>query len=180
MILPDHEIRTLGIVPFTEGNLQPASYDMTLSPHFLSFNEQLTHIDPKEDITSYMDHYYVTDDPGCIVLHPGELLLGATIERVHVPQDIVGRVEGKSSLGRLGLLIHSTAGFIDPGFEGTITLELVNVSGRPIKLYPGMKICQISFMAMTARALLTYGQRDNKYQGQSLPTPSKYFTNFSN
>ena len=114
------------------------------------------------------------------MLHPGEFVLGSTLERVAVPDDLVGRVEGKSSLGRLGLLIHSTAGFVDAGFDGHITLELANVASLPITLYPGMKIGQISFMTMTtpAEAPVRQGRHGSKYQGQRGPTPSRYFENF--
>ena len=115
------------------------------------------------------------------MLHPGEFVLGSTLERVAVPDDLVGRVEGKSSLGRLGLLIHSTAGFIDAGFDGHITLELANVASLPITLYPGMKIGQVSFMRMTTPAERPYGAgaSGSKYQGQRGPTPSRYFENFT-
>ena len=120
-------------------------------------------------------------DTEAFMLHPGEFVLGSTLERVGVPDDLVGRVEGKSSLGRLGLMIHSTAGFIDAGFDGHITLELANVASLPITLYPGMKIGQISFMEMTSPADKPYGQGavGSKYQGQRGPTPSRYFENFS-
>jgi dCTP deaminase len=111
-----------------------------------------------------------------LVLHPGEFVLGATAERIRIGNDLVGRLEGKSSLGRLGLLIHSTAGFIDPGFEGTVTLELSNVATLPIKIYPGMRIGQISFLQMTTEAERPYGSGElaSKYQGQMGPTPSRY------
>jgi len=114
------------------------------------------------------------------MLHPGEFVLGSTLERIVVPDDLVGRVEGKSSLGRLGLLIHSTAGFIDAGFDGHITLELANVASLPITLYPAMKIGQVSFMQMTTAADKPYGSgaSGSKYQGQHGPTPSRYFENF--
>ena len=114
------------------------------------------------------------------MLHPGEFVLGSTLERIAVPDDLVARIEGKSSLGRLGLLIHSTAGFIDAGFDGHVTLELANVASLPITLYPGMKIGQVSFMQMTTPADKPYGQgaTGSKYQGQRGPTPSRYFENF--
>ncbi|MEM8618255.1 MAG: dCTP deaminase, partial [Actinomycetota bacterium] len=110
----------------------------------------------------------------------GEFVLGSTLERIGMPNDIVGRVDGKSSLGRLGLLIHSTAGFVDPGFDGHITLELANVASLPITLYPGMRIGQISFMQMTTPADEPYGAGalGSKYHGQHGPTPSRYFENF--
>jgi dCTP deaminase len=114
------------------------------------------------------------------VLHPGEFVLGATLERIGVPEDLVARLDGKSSLGRLGLLIHSTAGFIDPGFYGQITLELSNVHNLPITLYPRMKIGQISFLRMTTAADVPYGTGalKSKYHGQDGPTPSQYWKNF--
>jgi dCTP deaminase len=119
-------------------------------------------------------------DGDAFMLHPGEFALGSTLERVAVSDDMVARVEGKSSLGRLGLLIHSTAGFIDAGFDGHITLELSNVANLPITLYPGMKIGQVSFMMMTTPADKPYGKgaKGSKYQGQRGPTPSRYFENF--
>jgi dCTP deaminase len=117
---------------------------------------------------------------GVFLLHPGEFVLGATAERVGLPDDLVGRIEGKSSLGRLGLLIHTTAGFVDAGFEGYLTLELSNVATLPITLYPGMKIGQISFLQMTSPADQPYGSGTlgSKYAGQKGPTPSQYWKNF--
>ena len=114
------------------------------------------------------------------ILHPGEFVLGSTLERIRLPDDLVARLEGKSSLGRLGLLIHSTAGFIDPGWDGHVTLELSNVANLPITIYPGMKIGQISFMQMTEPAATPYGASElgSKYKGQTGPTPSRYFKNF--
>jgi dCTP deaminase len=132
-----------------------------------------------EDLTELIEIPAEADEP--IMLHPGEFVLGSTLERIAVPDDLVGRVEGKSSLGRLGLLIHSTAGFIDAGFDGHITLELANVASLPITLYPGMKIGQVSFMQMTTPADHPYGSgaKGSKYQGQHGPTPSRYFENFA-
>src|SRR5262245_36425801 len=114
------------------------------------------------------------------ILHPGEFVLGSTLERVSLPDDVVGRLDGKSSLGRLGLLIHSTAGFIDPGWDGHVTLELSNVANLPITIYPGMKIGQLSFVQMTEPAEAPYGSGaiGSKYQGQKGPTPSRYYRNF--
>ena len=115
------------------------------------------------------------------ILHPGEFVLGTTLERLTLPDDIVARIEGKSSLGRLGLLIHATAGFVDPGWSnGQITLELSNVAPLPIRLWPGMKIAQLSFMRMDAPAERPYGHPElgSKYQGQKGPTPSRYWRNF--
>ena len=114
------------------------------------------------------------------ILHPGEFVLGSTLERIRLPDDLVARLEGKSSLGRLGLLIHSTAGFIDPGWDGHVTLELSNVANLPITIYYGMKIGQLSFMQLSEPAQTPYGSGDlgSKYQGQQGPTPSRYWQNF--
>jgi dCTP deaminase len=130
----------------------------------------------QEDLTELID--VGTTDP--MILHPGEFLLGSTIERVALPNDLVARLEGKSSLGRLGLLIHSTAGFVDAGWDGHLTLELSNVANLPITLYPGMKIGQISFFEMTTSADRPYGAAGlgSKYRGQRGPTPSRYSENF--
>ncbi|MGH9152465.1 MAG: dCTP deaminase, partial [Acidimicrobiales bacterium] len=131
---------------------------------------------PQDDLTRLVE---VADEEP-FMLHPGEFVLGSTLERVRLGVDVVARLEGKSSLGRLGLLIHSTAGFIDPGFEGAITLELSNVATLPIAIYPGMKIGQISFLRMTTPAENPYGSgpAGSKYQGQRGPTPSRYSENF--
>ena len=136
-------------------------------------------IDVKENQEDLTELVELSEDD-CFMLHPGEFVLGSTAERIGVPDDLVARIEGKSSLGRLGLLIHSTAGFIDPGFHGHITLELSNVATLPITLYPGMKIGQISFLVMTTPADHPYGSSGtgSKYQGQRGPTPSRYYENF--
>jgi dCTP deaminase len=118
------------------------------------------------------------DEEKPFVLHPGEFVLGATYERVGVPDNVVGRLDGKSSLGRLGLIVHSTAGFVDPGFVGTITLELTNISNLPITLYALMPVSQISFMYLSTPADKPYGGERSKYQGQSGPQPSRYFLNY--
>ena len=135
--------------------------------------------DVKKDMTGLNELVEIPQD-GVFMLHPGEFVLGSTLERIAVPNDLVARIEGKSSLGRLGLLIHSTAGFIDAGFDGHITLELANVASLPITLYPGMKIGQVSFMTMTTPADKPYGSgaSGSKYHGQRGPTPSRYFENF--
>jgi dCTP deaminase len=129
-----------------------------------------------DDLTELVE----VDQEEAFILHPGEFVLGSTSEYVKLPEDLVARLEGKSSLGRLGLLIHSTAGYVDPGFEGHLTLELSNVANLPITIYPGMKIGQISFFTLTSQAENPYGsaQVGSKYQGQRGPTPSKYFENF--
>ena len=136
-------------------------------------------IDVKQDLEDLTEMVSIPED-GVFMLHPGEFVLGSTLERIALPDDLVARIEGKSSLGRLGLLIHSTAGFIDAGFDGHITLELSNVASLPITIYPGMKIGQVSFVRMTTPADNPYGKgaRGSKYQGQRGPTPSRYFENF--
>ena len=160
--------------------IQPSSIDVRLSNLFRVFrNHTAGIIDVKVDQTDLTELVEVPED-SVFMLRPGEFVLGSTLERVGVPNDLVARIEGKSSLGRLGLLIHSTAGFIDAGFDGHITLELSNVANLPITIYPGMKIGQVSFMTMTTPADKPYGSgaRGSKYQGQRGPTPSRYFENF--
>ncbi len=180
MIFSDHTIRqaieagSIVIDPFEPAYVQPSSVDLRVSDGFRVFvNHRYSEIDPRSpqsDLTQLVE--VGSEHP--FMLHPGEFVLGSTLERVRLADDIVARLEGKSSLGRLGLLIHSTAGFIDPGFEGHITLELSNVATLPIAIYPGMKIGQISFYQMTTAADLPYGspQLGSKYQGQSGPTAS--------
>jgi len=132
---------------------------------------------PQEGLTEEVE----IDDERPFILHPGEFVLGSTLERVTLPDDLVARLEGKSSLGRLGLLIHSTAGFIDPGWDGHVTLELSNVANLPITIYHGMKIGQISFMQLSEPTSTPYGSASlgSKYQGQRGPTPSRYWQNFT-
>jgi dCTP deaminase len=166
--------------PYDERLIQPSSIDLRVDRFFRVFrNHTAPVIDVKLDLENLTELVEVADD-GVFMLHPGEFVLGATLERVALPDDLVGRVEGKSSLGRLGLLIHSTAGFIDPGFDGHITLELSNVANLPITIYPGMKIGQVSFLTMSTAADHPYGSGalGSKYQGQRGPTPSRYYLNF--
>ena len=186
VILSDRDLRTelaagrTIIEPFDEACVQPSSIDIKVHNLFRVFrNHTAGIIDVKKDMTDLTELVDIPLD-GVFILHPGEFVLGSTLERVAVPNDLVARVEGKSSLGRLGLLIHSTAGFIDAGFDGHVTLELANVANLPITLYPGMKIGQISFMKMTSPAEKPYGSgaKGSKYQGQRGPTPSRYFENF--
>jgi dCTP deaminase len=167
--------------PLDESCIQPASIDVHLDRFFRVFlNHTMAVIDVKQDLSGLTQAVDVEED-GVFVLHPGEFVLGSTLELIGVPDDLVARVEGKSSLGRLGLLIHSTAGFVDAGFSGHITLELSNVANLPITLYPGMKIGQISFLEMTTPAEHPYGSGalGSKYQGQRGPTPSRYWENFT-
>jgi dCTP deaminase len=186
VILSDRSLREqlasgrIGIDPLDESCIQPSSIDVKLDRFFRVFrNHTAGVIDVKKDMTGLTELVDVPVD-GVFMLHPGEFVLGSTLERVSVPTDLVARIEGKSSLGRLGLLIHSTAGFIDAGFDGHVTLELANVANLPITLYPEMKIGQISFLNMTTAADVPYGSSatGSKYQGQRGPTPSKYFLNF--
>jgi dCTP deaminase len=189
VILSDRTIREqlaagrIVIDPLDESLIQPSSIDVRISNLFRVFrNHTRGVIDVKQDMVDLTELVEIpVDGDEAFMLHPGEFVLGSTLERICVPDDLVGRVEGKSSLGRLGLLIHSTAGFVDAGFDGHITLELANVASLPITLYPGMKIGQVSFMQMTTSADQPYGSgaSGSKYQGQRGPTPSRYFENFA-
>ena len=181
MVLSDRTIRQelasgrLVIDPFDEALLQSSSVDLRVAPEFRVFHNNRRPVidvrEPADDLTEVVT--VAEGDP--FMLHPGEFVLGSTAERVALPDDLVARLEGKSSLGRLGLLIHSTAGYIDPGFDGTITLELSNVARLPISIYPGMPIGQISFLQMTTPVERPY---QGKYQGQQGPTASAYHRNF--
>ena len=186
MLLSDRDLRKeveagrLGVDPFDPGMVQPSSIDVRLDRFFRVFNNsQYTHIDPsqqQDELTSLVEK--TGEDP--FVLHPGEFVLASTFELVTLPDDLAGRLEGKSSLGRLGLLTHSTAGFIDPGFSGHITLELSNVANLPITLWPGMKIGQLCLFRLTSAAEHPYGSAEagSRYQGQRGPTPSRAHLNF--
>ncbi|MCU1396212.1 MAG: deoxycytidine triphosphate deaminase [Ilumatobacteraceae bacterium] len=187
MILSDRTIREelaagrIIIEPLDDTCVQPSSVDVKVGNLFRVFRNHTTGIiDVKQDLEDLTELVTIGED-GVFMLHPGEFVLGSTLERIGVPNDLVARIEGKSSLGRLGLLIHSTAGFIDAGFDGHITLELSNVASLPITIYPGMKIGQVSFVRMTTPADKPYGSgaRGSKYQGQRGPTPSRYFENFA-
>jgi dCTP deaminase len=186
MILSDRSIRAeldagrIVIDPLDEQCIQPSSVDLRLDRLFRVFlNHTMPVIDVREDLED-LTRLVEIGEGEAFILHPGEFVLGSTYERVTLPDDLVGRIEGKSSLGRLGLLIHSTAGFIDAGFSGYLTLELSNVANLPITLYPGMKIGQVSFLRMTTPADVPYGSArvGSKYQGQRGPTPSRYWENF--
>jgi dCTP deaminase len=169
----------IGIDPFDPSLMQPSSLDVRVDRYFRVFrNSRYPYIDVKveqEELTELVEA-----DDEAFILHPGEFVLGSTLERVTLPDDLVARLEGKSSLGRLGLLIHSTAGFIDPGWDGHVTLELSNVANLPITIYPEMKIGQLSFVQLTEAAERPYGSAGigSKYQGQRGPTPSRYWQNF--
>jgi dCTP deaminase len=186
VILSDRTIREelaagrILIEPLDPADIQPSSVDLRLDRFFRVFRNHTSRlIDVREDQENLTELVEIRAEDA-FILHPGEFVLGSTAERVTLPDDLVARLEGKSSLGRLGLLIHSTAGFVDAGWDGYLTLELSNVATLPITLYPGMKIGQISFLRMTTPADVPYGsaQVGSKYQGQRGPTPSRYFENF--
>jgi dCTP deaminase len=188
MVLSDRTIKRLldegriGIDPYDETLLQPSSLDVRVDRFFRVFrNSRYPYIDVKEPMEDLTELVEVSDEEQPFILHPGEFVLGSTLERVTLPDDLVARLEGKSSLGRLGLLIHSTAGFIDPGWDGHVTLELSNVANLPITLYVGMRIGQLSFVQLTEPAATPYGADTigSKYQGQEGPTPSRYWKNFA-
>ena len=186
MLLSDRDIRAelaagrVVLDPFDAGMVQPSSVDVRLDKYFRVFeNHRYPHIDPADeqpDLTRMVEP--ADDEP--FILHPGEFVLASTYEVVTLPDDVAGRLEGKSSLGRLGLLTHSTAGFIDPGFSGHVTLELSNVATLPIKLWPGMKIGQLCLIRLSSPAEEPYGSstHGSRYQGQRGPTASKSYLNF--
>ncbi len=186
MVLSDRTIKAeieagrIVIDPFDEGMIQPSSIDVRVDRRFRVFhNARYPFIDvrqPMDDLTEATE--IRGEEP--FILHPGEFVLGQTLESVTLPDDIVARLEGKSSLGRLGLLIHSTAGFVDAGWRGNLTLELSNVANLPVTIYYGMPIGQISFMRMDSPVDRPYGSDEagSKYQGQAEPTPSRFYLNF--
>src|SRR5215831_16336106 len=184
MVLSDRTIERLigegriGIDPYEASLLQPSSVDVRVDRYFRVFhNARYPFIDVKEPQEELTEEVEIAGDQP-FILHPGEFVLGSTLERVTLPDDLVARLEGKSSLGRLGLLIHSTAGFVDSGFSGNLTLELSNVANLPITIYHGMPIGQISFMRMDGPVESPYGSRGNKDQGQTEPTASRFYLNF--
>jgi dCTP deaminase len=184
VVLSDRTIRAeidsgrIVIEPFDPKLIQPSSIDVRVDRRFRVFhNARYPYIDVRQPMDDLTEAVTVEGDRP-FILHPGEFVLGQTLERVTLPNDLVARLEGKSSLGRLGLLIHSTAGFVDSGFSGNLTLELSNVANLPITIYYGMPIGQISFMRMDGPVENTYGSRGNKYQGQTEPTPSRFYLNF--
>ncbi|GAB3109652.1 dCTP deaminase [Janibacter alkaliphilus] len=186
MLLSDRDIRAetdagrIVLDPWDPAMIQPSSVDVRLDRFFRLFdNHKYPHIDPaadQPDLTRLLE----VDPAEGFVLHPGEFVLGSTLETVTLPDDLAARVEGKSSLGRLGLLTHATAGFVDPGFSGHVTLELSNVATLPIMLWPGMKIGQFCFMRLTSPAEHPYGSSayGSHYQGQRGPTASRSFEKF--
>ncbi|PYC68726.1 dCTP deaminase [Streptomyces tateyamensis] len=186
MLLSDKDIRNeidkgrVVVDPFEPAMVQPSSIDVRLDRFFRVFeNHRYPHIDPAQeqpDLTRLVEPE--GEEP--FILHPGEFVLASTYEVITLPDDVASRLEGKSSLGRLGLLTHSTAGFIDPGFSGHVTLELSNVATLPIKLYPGMKIGQLCLFRLSSPSEHPYGSEryGSRYQGQRGPTPSRSFLNF--
>lgn len=186
MILSDRDIRAaieagrIVIDPFTPEAIQPSSIDLHVDRRFRVFrNNRYPFIDVRTDQPDLTELVEI-DPEQPFILHPGEFVLGSTLERVALPDDLVARLEGKSSLGRLGLLIHSTAGYVDPGWDGNLTLELSNVANLPITLYYGMKIGQISFQRMSSPVEVAYGDDriGSKYRGQTDPTASRYHVDF--
>ena len=186
MLLSDGDIRRqiedgrIGLDPLDLGLLQPSSIDVRLDRFFRLFdNHKYPYIDPREQQDELTRFVEVASDE-VFILHPGEFVLGSTYEYVRLPNDIAARLEGKSSLGRLGLLTHSTAGFVDPGFEGHVTLELSNVATLPIKLWPGMKIGQLCFFQLSSESENPYGsdKYGSRYQGQRGPTASRSYLKF--
>ena len=188
MVLSDRTIRReidagrIVVNPIDPDDIQPASIDLHLGGRFLVFSNArvMPFIDVREPLDSLMEPVDIAGDAP-FMLHPGEFALGSTLEHIELPADLVARLEGKSSLGRIGLLIHSTAGFVDPGWQGRLTLELSNVARLPIALYYGMKIGQISFLRLTTPAERLYGAPElgSRYQGQSGPTASRFHRDFS-
>jgi dCTP deaminase len=181
-VLSDTEIhnavwsKRLLIEPYDPLLMQPASYDLRLGGEFLVFDGTMVgHIDPAIDQSELLYTRRTAED-GCLYVHPGEFIIGTTVERLKFGADMVGRLEGKSSLGRLGLLVHSTAGYMDPGFDGQVTLEIGNIAPVAIKLYVGMPIAQMAFDWLSRPAARPY---QGKYQGQRGPQPSAYWKNFA-
>jgi len=183
MVLADKDIRKyieqkkIMIDPFEPENVRPAAIDLTLHQNFRVFrNNSHTHIDVKKefDVTELVK----AKEDGSIIIHPREFVLGSTREVVTLPPDLIGLLEGRSSLGRIGLIIHATASFVQPGFSGYLTFEMSNISNLPIKLYVGMRVAQIAFLTMSSPVDLDYSQMNSKYQQQEPPTPSKIWKDF--
>lgn len=182
MILSDRSIREeldsgrLVVEPFEPANLQPASIDLRLGESFLvTATHSATVVDLTQDQSTLHRTVTATRERP-FILHPGEFVLGVTLERVSLPPHLVGRLEGRSSVGRAGLLVHSTAGYIDPGWNGNLTLELFNVATLPISLWPGLSVAQLSMLRMTTSADRPYGSPGlrSRYMGQTGPTPTRY------
>ncbi|WP_217136284.1 dCTP deaminase [Leucobacter chinensis] len=186
MLLSDRDIKAelasgrIALTPSDVSMVQPASIDVRIDRYFRLFNNhKYAVIDPSQEQPELTQLVEVDPDEG-FILHPGEFVLASTYEQVTLPDDIAARLEGKSSLGRLGLLTHSTAGFIDPGFDGHVTLELSNMATLPIRLWPGMKIGQLCFFKLSSEAENPYGAgaTHSRYLGQKGPTASRSYLNF--
>ena len=186
MVLSDHTIKEelakgrIVVEPLGEGCIQPASVDVHLDRRLLVFrNSRRAYIDVRDDMGDLTEMVEIKDETP-FILHPGEFVLASTLEYIGLPEDLVARLEGKSSLGRIGLLIHSTAGYVDPGWKGHLTLELSNVANLPVTLYYGMKIGQISYLRLSTAADNLYGASalGSKYQGQTEPTASRIYQDF--
>ena len=186
MVLSDHTIKEelakgrIVIEPLGEGCIQPASVDVHMDHQLLVFrNSRRPYIDVREEMSD-LTEMVETEQDRPFMLHPGEFVLGSTLEHIEIPDDLVARLEGKSSLGRIGLLIHSTAGYVDPGWKGHLTLELSNVANLPVTLYYGMKIGQLSYLRLSTPADNLYGSPalGSKYQGQVAPTASRMYQDF--
>ena len=186
MLLSDRDIKAeidsgrVHLEPYDEAMVQPSSIDVRLDKYFRLFdNHKYPFIDPAEDQPD-LTRLIEVERGEPLILHPGEFVLGSTFEVVTMPDDLAARLEGKSSLGRLGLLTHSTAGFVDPGFSGHVTLELSNVATLPIKLWPGMKVGQLCFIRLSSPTENPYGSAKygSRYQGQRGPTASRSFQSF--
>lgn len=180
MVLSDVTLREyiengrLEVEPLSDNGIQPASIDLCLGRNFRVFEySRETFVDPRDRDRTYTRPVEI-EEGGEFVLHPGKFVLGTTRERIKVPKDLVGKLEGRSSLGRLGVVVHATAGHINPGFEGEITLELSNVGSLPVKLFEGMAICQISFLLLTCEVAVAYGHESlgSRYQNQAGATES--------
>ena len=186
MVLSDRDIRSelaanrLRIEPLDDSDIQPASVDLRLGSKLLLFEGQSQPLIDVKDPMSYFTRTVEIDEERPFELGPGEFVLGMTLEYVELPDDLVGRLDGKSSLGRLGLVVHSTAGFVDPGWKGNLTLELSNLAALPIRLYYGMKASQISLIRLSSPAERPYGSKGlgSKYQGQRVPTASRFFQDY--
>jgi len=189
MILSDRDIKHLiseGLLSVTSPardhlkNIHASSMDLRLGKYFKVYDpKKVAILDPlKTDFKNLTNLIEITNPAEPFIINPGDFVLGVTMEKIHLPSNIVARVEGRSSLGRLGIIIHSTAGFVDAGFEGTITLEITNINKIPVALYPGMRVCQLAFEEMKSPAEIPYGTKDgaksnSKYQGQDLPEESR-------
>ncbi len=184
-ILSDSDIKKyldegkISIYPLEDRDvqIQPSSVDLRIGREFKGFRiVRKPVIDPmdKSDLESYMESFYI-EEGEAFIIHPGEFALATTYETVKLPGDLVARVEGRSSMGRLGITMHVTAGYIDPGFQGKITLEISNIGKMPVALYTGQRVCQIVFETMTSPSEKPYGHpdRDSKYMGQERPLTSK-------